>query len=418
MKRKFLFLLVLIIIISCKSADRFIIKNFDDFEKSKILTDKGIAIYENDIEKKQEYTEGTINIVKEYFLYALYLDKSNERAKEYIKKMDSLKQYFFNKMMKSVFLYKNKNKRQDRDEYYLCYYLEKALEIDPANSEALKLRSELKTLREKLVDSYTSEGDKIKEMINKTKSEDDKIKLYVSGYDIYKYIKLIDNTNNNAIKELEYYSNQLEKVTVQKLKENEAKLRAGKFNEVYTALKVIVNYNDRSYGKHTREITDIKYRLFYFWGLDLYRKGEFLNSLYKINEALVIKKDRNLLNIKRNITEEKLNTENIKNSYESVMAEIDDHIDKENLVMAKIKIDSLLKMVKANEQKIELKEISKTVIEKSKELYDTAVKDYNDENFSEAIRKFQIVIKVISDYKDVKSYLDKSVEKQKVIEMH
>ena len=202
--------------------------------------------------------------------------------------MDSLKQYFFNKMMKSVFLYKNKNKRQDRDEYYLCYYLEKALEIDPANNEALKLRSELKALREKLVDSYTSEGDKIKEMINKIKSEDDKIKLYMSGYDIYKYIKLIDNTNNNAIKELEYYSNQLEKVTVQKLKENEAKLRAGKFNEVYTALKVIVNYNDRSYGKHTREITDIKYRLFYFWGLDLYRKGEFLNSLYKINEALAI----------------------------------------------------------------------------------------------------------------------------------
>lgn len=418
MKLNYLFFLpLLIFIISSKSTDSFIIKNLNDAEKSKILTDKGVLIYENEIEKKQEYNEDSINKVKEYFLNALLLDNNNEKAKEYIKKIESEKQNSFNKMTNKVFFYKNKKNKTEKDEFNQCFFLERALDINPTDNNALKLKRELKPLYDNLVSKYLSDGNKIKEMINNTKSENDKISLYVRGYDIYNKIKLIDGTNNSATKEIAYYSNQLAKVTAQKLKENDAKLKSDKFSEVYAALKDMDNYNNKSNRKYTKEILDLKFRLFNLWGMDLYGKGNYQSSLYKINEALAIKYDKNLENIK-SVALEKLNTEYIKNSYETTLALIDELIDKENLNQAKVKIDAMLKIVKDASRKSELNEKSKIVIDKSRELYNSAIEDYNNENFSDAIRKFQIVIKIISDYRDVKNYLEKSLEKQKVLDMH
>ncbi|MBN2545664.1 MAG: hypothetical protein JXB50_07705 [Spirochaetes bacterium] len=417
MKRKLLLILIIFVLFSCKSADFFILENFNKIEKSKILTDKGIARYENDILNKPEYIDDSINTVKKYFIHALSLDKDNERAKEYIKKIDSVKDYFFNKMMRSVLIYKNKRRKTERDEYYLCYFLEKALDIDPKNSEAVKLKRELKPVYLKLIENYSTDADNIKKRIKTTNSENAKINFYVSIYDFYNRIKNLDNTNKKVLKELNFYSKEFAKITNKKLKENDAKIKAGKYDEVFSALRQIIIYNDRSYVRHNREIIELKYKLFYFWGMDLYNKGKFRSSLYKINEALAIKHDRNLIKVK-SIILKKLETENLKSIYENNSAQIDEMIDRGGFDQAKEKIDSLLKIVKNNNDRNDLIEKNKMIIDKCESLYNSAVDDYNNEDFTEAIRKFQIVIKVIPNYKEVKNYLAKSIEKQIVIEMH
>jgi polyhydroxyalkanoate synthesis regulator phasin len=399
---------------SCLTGnDSFLISNLNDDEKSDLLTQKGIERYKKEIEQNEEYKKS--EEIKKYFTTALSYNNANKTAAEYIKKIDFVKQRLVNKYYKTAIYYKNKKNRTIDDEYNMCYYLEKSIEIEPSNKDALKLKRENKDVYDKLIKFYLNKGNDIKNKIKDSKNDSYTERLYINGINNYKRILLIDASNNQALNEYKSFESEISKIVSSQIKALGNKIKAGNYDEVYESLNKLDKNNQIINNKYNDEILDLKYQLYYNWSIFLYKKNKLQLSLYKINAALSIKKDNYLLSLKDKISET-LQSEFFKNSFESLSDEIDELIDNGSLDVAKNKIDGLKKSVKDQNQKKELDNKINRIIQKLPTIYDEAVNAYNDENFDIAIKKFQIIITVDPNYKEAKNYLDKAVEKQKVLE--
>jgi hypothetical protein len=305
----------------------------------------------------------------------------------------------------------NVKKKSESDEFNMCLYLEKALVIDPSNEKGLKLKKDIKATYDKLLKLYSDRGTDIKSKINKTRVEADKEKLYVAGNDNYYKATLLDGSSSVFKTELSYYENQITEMVRTTIASLNNKIKIKQFDAVENALYNLDQNNRRIYNKFTGEILDLKYKLYHDWAVDLYGKKNFTLALYKINAALAIKNDNYLSDLKKKISDS-FNSDSI----DSVIVDIDALIFEGDLYAAKSKIDYYRKTVKDAAQKKELDQRSQSILDKIPDLYESAVDEYNSENFKEAIRKFDAINKLSPNYLDTNSYLEKAIKTQKILD--
>ncbi len=413
---KFLFFPVLLILaFSCSSYDTFLLKTMSNSEKSDILTEKGIAKFREEIEKAGNYSSEKKEEVEKYFRTALAFNRANNTAKEYIRKLSSLKELLFERMYDNAMSYKDIRNKNESDEFNMCFYLEKALAIDPSNKKAQKFKKEIKDVYDKLIKLYASRGGDIKSRINSTRDKNRREKLYIAGNDNYYRATLIDPSNSTFKNELKFYESRIADTVKSKLAELNAGLKKGRFESVADSMYILDQNNRRIYNRFTKEILDLKFRLYYYWGIVLYRDKKYQAAIYKINAALSIKNDNYLAGLKDKINDT-LSSEYFKNSFDSIIIDIDEMINNGDLDLAKKKIDYYRKSIRDPGQKRELEKRSKLILDKIPGLYQSAVNDYNDENFDDAMKKFGIVSRINPDYLDLKNYIEKTKNKQQMLQ--
>lgn len=413
-KNKLLYIPILFFFLfSCVSNDSSVLESLNDKEKSDILTQEGIGRYKEKIEKNKDYSSESKADVKKYFTMALSYDKNNRTAIEYIKKIDSLSQLLFEKMYAIAVSFQSVKKKSEADEFNMCLYIEKALDIDPGNEKGLKLKKTVNATYDKLFKLYSTRGTDIKNKIYKTRVESEKEKLYIAGNDNYYKATLLDDSNQGFKNELSYYENQIGEKVKGTIASLDNKIKIKQFDAVADALFDLDQNNKRIYNKFNREILDLKYRLFHDWAVDLYGKKNFTLAIYKINAALAIKNDNYLTDLKNKISDS-FNSDSI----DAVIGDIDALILDGNLYAAKTKIDYYRKSVKDATQKKELDKRTKSILDKIPDLYQAAIGEYNNENFKEAISKFDAINKLSPDYLDTNSYLEKATDTQKILDSY
>jgi hypothetical protein len=400
-----------LLLFSCVSNDSSVLDALSSKEKSDILTEKGIALYKEKIERNNDYSSETKDEVKSYFTKALTFNKNNKIALDYISKIDSLAKLGFEKMYNIAVTFRDVKKKSESDEFYMCYYLEKALVIDPSNEKGLKLKKESKNTYDKLEKLYLTRGTDIKNKINSSRVAGDKEKLFIAGNDNYYKGTMIESTNSVFKAELSYYENQIMEIVRNTINSLNSKIRIKQFDAVANALYNLDQNNRRIYNKFTREILDLKFQLYHDWAIDLYGKKNTKLAAYKIDAALSVKNDNYLSDLKKKISDS-FNSDSI----DSVLVDIDALIFSGDLYAAKGKIDYYEKSVKDAAQKKELDKRSQSILDKIPDLYQAAVDEYNNENFKEAIIKFDAISKLSPNYLDTNSYLEKSIKTQKILD--
>ncbi len=398
---------------SCVSNDSSVLDALSEKEKSNILTEEGIGKYKEKIEKNKDFSTETKEEIRKYFTMALSYDKNNKTASDYIKKIDSLSQLLFEKMYAIALSFKNVKKKSESDEFNMCLYLEKALALDPSNEKGLKFKKDNKATYDKLLALYSARGTGIKNKIDKTRVETEKDKLYIEGNDNYYKATLLDGSSSVYKAELSYFENQISETVKRTIASLDGKIKIKQFDAVAAGLYNLDQNNKRIYNKFTREILDLKYRLYHDWAVDLYGKKNFTLAIYKINAALAIKNDKYLSDLKNKISDS-FNSDSI----DAVIVDIDALIFDGNLYAAKAKIDYYRKTVKDAAQKKELDERSRLILDKIPDLYQAAIDEYNNENFKEAITKFDAIKKLSPNYSDTNSYLEKAIETQKILDSY
>jgi hypothetical protein len=415
MKAKFFVFFLLILVTSCKSTDMFLIKILDDSEKAKIVNDKGIASYKINIEQNQDIN--SINIVKPYFLKTLEYDKNNAVAKEYISKLANFKTEYLNKMLRNAAALRDKKDRKESDEYAIAYNIERVLTIDPGNKEALKMKRELKANYDKLIKLYL---DKANESVKKADSIQDnnrKERVLLEAYDYYKKILVLDKVNSQAVK----LKKTIENIFVEKVRtmlaEANSYLQKKQYAKADKLFDSIEYYNKKIDNKFIKEIKTVEYKVYYNWALSLYKTNKIDSSLYRVNQAIQAGRESEALDL-RNKINSVLKDADLSKSFDSAIDDIDEMIANDDLVPAKNKIDSLSQVAQSNVQKSLLEKKLSTIMEKLTPIYNSAVADYNSENYKDASDKFGKIVNIAPDYKDAKSYYDKASEKQKILEKY
>jgi hypothetical protein len=407
----YVLVLSLFFLYSCVSNDSSVLDSLNSKEKSDILTEKGIALYKEKIEKNNDYSSETKDEVKKYFTMALSYNKNNKTAMDYINKIDSLAKSGFDKMYNIALTFMDVKKKSESDEFNMCLYLDKALAIDPSNEKGLKLKKAIRSTYDKLVKLYSTRGTDIKNKISKARTEGEKEKLYIAGNDNYYMATVIDSTNPVFKTELSYYENQIREIVKAAIASLNNKIKIKQFDAVANSLYSLDQKNSRIYHEFAREILDLKFQLYHDWAIDLYGKKNQKLALYKIDAALSIKNDNYLSDLRKKISDSS-NSDSI----DSVLVDIDALITSGDLYTAKVKIDYYEKSVKDAAQKKELDKRSQSVFDKIPDLYQAAIDEYNNENFKEAIKKFDAINKLSPNYLDTNSYLEKAIKTQGILD--
>jgi hypothetical protein len=410
---KYLFcvLALFLFLFSCISNDSSVLDALSNKEKSDILTKKGIALYQEKIEKNNDYSAETKDEVKKYFTMALSFNKDNKTATDYITKIDSLAKIGYEKMYNIAVTYKDVKKKSEADEFYMCFYLEKALVIDPANEKGLKLKKEINKTYEKLVKLYINRGTEIKNKINSSRVQSEKDKLFIAGYDNFFKATLIDGSNSGFKSELSFFENQIAEMMKTAVTALYNKIKIKQFDAAANALSALDQNNAKVHKRFAREILDIKFQLYRDWAVDLYGKKNLKLALYKIDAALSIKNDNYLSDLKNKISDSITS-----DSFDSILADIDALIFSGDLYAAKGKIDYLKNSTKDAANKQELAKRAQLILAKIPDLYQAAVDEYNAENIKEAINMFDAINKLRPNYLDTNSYLEKAIKIQKILD--
>jgi hypothetical protein len=409
--KQIIILLINIFIFSCVS-DQFLLNNLSQNEKSNLIVEKGINKYNEFIADPQDLTK--LDSIKQYFEIALQYNQNNAKAKDYLNKVNSFKEIRAKQFVKNAAYFKNIAKRSERDDFYMCYNIEKALEIDPLNKEALSLKNEIKNSYNKLIKSYMDRGEKAKEDAAKENNSLKKKKLIFYSIDNFTNILLLEPSNAKAKSEKADFESSIKKDMQTLISKSNDDLNKSNFTSVRNNIPVLREYNKYIDNKMDKEVNDLEYTLNYKWAEFYYKSNKMDLASNKITIALSIKKSNESLNLNK-LIQDKRTKQVMSVSFDTNLESIDDLINDNQLTTAKQKIDYLYKSANPNQKKLLDAKINQ-ITQKLDSLYDDAVNDYNNENFKIAIQKFGNIININKDFKDASKYYDKAVEKQKTLD--
>lgn len=416
-------ILFIMVLSGCLSTnDKFLMENLANNEKSSILTEKGIELYELLLETDNNFT--LIPEIKRYYEIALEYDPMNSKASQYNEKLENYIAETFNEYIDKINSNREKTeKRTGNDDYLLCYYVIKAYELDPKNKEITDIRKEIRPVLDNLIAGYIEEANALTSDAALETETDKKEELIVQSLDIFQKIIGIDPENKQVSKESESAKELLVSIMDQKIEE----LRSRIADQYYTASLPEVNklsdYNKKVNNVRQNEVNELQYFLYFEWAKYMYDKGDLDVAYSKVNAAIYfINKDeayefRNLINSKLEAYREQRNAAALKESFNDFIDQLDALIADEELAIAYQRIIGIEDTLSSS-QKRQVNERKSTIIGKLEPIYQAGVQAYIEENFAEAINKFGIVVEIDSSYEDAATYLDKAKAKQALLESY
>ena len=421
MSRLSLIILIILSIFNCTSYDLFIVNNFDNKEKSNILASKGIELYKNELEKKSNYE--SIPEIRKIFLMALRLYQDNNNAILYLKRTNIFKKNKFKQIYATAIKYKNKTKKSEQDEFNMCYFLQESLKIDPNHIKAVELKKEIWPVYKKLVNIYLDKGKAIKKELKKVKNEAENNNQITKALNFFGRALLLDPENKAAKEEKQYFENLVIKNMKNIIAGAEADIKLNNFKSALAKVRKLKNYNKLVDQKLLPETNNIEHNIYFNQAKNYLSNNEYTLARKRIKQALIIKKEKNAIDLKKRIDLiiiSKMNKTVRQKNLQNSIAKIDLLIEDDELNIAENRISNLLEttsekkyIAQLKNRLTKIKEIKNKILS---DLYKNAVNDYNNENFKEAILKFRQIADFDENYDNTQEYLDKAIEKQKALD--
>lgn len=399
---------------------KFLINKLSYEEQSYVLSAKGVSLY-NELEKTLNYSE--IPEIREYFIKALYLHKNNVEAITYLKRINEFRSRNFNRMYETALRFKNRENRTEQDNFNMCFYIQKALEISPQHVKGVKLKEEVSHEFDKLIVLYNERGRAVKNELQAVTDKNIRDELILKGLDSFGRILLISPGNKEAGAEKEYF----ESVIISSMKEIIAQslsdIENRKYSSIESSIALLEKYNARVDNRMRNEIAEIRYKMNYNQAQDFLRQNNLSIARRRISTALMYRNTAEALNMQREINRRiaSLTSEYRKQQdFATLNNEVNLLIKEEEFSLARDRVKELLDKAGNNQERVRITALQNEINQKIKDilpkLYQEAVSAYNSENFREAIVKFQKIIGMEPNYEQAQDYLHKAVRRQEVLD--
>ncbi len=397
-------------------GENLIINNFSDKEKSVLLSDKGILLYNIMIEKDDiTFVPNIKNILQE----SLKLDPKNQDAGIYLQKTAN---YVSNAIAKNIKIVKNnlakKKRRTDDDNYNLCITLQKVYQIDPTNNEVITLRVKTKDIREELAGKMLSYGDAELKLIEKLANKIIQGNAVVPIIEKFnKALLLGSSQENNLTAKRSDFANILSGDMDFIISETKNLIEKNKNHDAEIRFKILNKYNLCVNRKYDAVLKDLQFNFYFDWSKKLYDSNRFDLAYEKIDLALTFKKTNEAQVLQAKIQNRK-NKVDVAGSFSSWISEIDDLIDQKEIALAYQKINFIKTLTKVKDNIKELDNRKAKVIALLDIVYNDGVTDFVSGNYSYAVKEFQNTLTVSPNYKDAGNYLKKAKSELKILELY
>jgi hypothetical protein len=386
------------------------------------MTQKGVDMYELQLETNDNYL--LVSEIRKCYEIALKYDPANETALEYTEKLDNYIAETYTGYMEKIS--ENREKTDDRDsddDYLLCFYVIKAYELDPENSEISEIRKEIRPVLDNLIAEYVAEANSLtNEAALETESENQEA-LLVQALGIYDKINGIDPGNKQIDKESITAKEMFLVIMDQKMEYLYSRIA----NQYYTVSVPEVNslsdYNKKVDNARQDEVNELQYFLYFEWAKYMYDKGDLDVAYSKVDAAIYFSGKEEAYELRSSISSkleeyrEQRNAAALAESFNDFIDQIDALIADEELAIAYSRIREIEDTLDSS-QKRQVDERKSIILGKLAPIYEAGVQAYIDENFTDAINKFSIIVKIDSSYEDAAAYLDKAKAKQALLESY
>ncbi|GAB1484688.1 hypothetical protein MASR2M78_35060 [Treponema sp.] len=416
-KKLALLALSCLFLFSCTSLTDtiFLVQKVNAELKSEAITEQGIGEYDRYLKNDDDYTR--VTEVRKYFTIALRLDAENQRASQYLSKVEEFKDNFVRgKLIKAQEL-GAKDKRSQDEDYTLITSLQAALAADPENKDAQRLLKENEELSTSLSAAYLEKSRLAVAKIGETTPPEEKERLEIEAFVYAHRSSLVDPQNSKNTRQRD----ETKKAVDLNFKDRSDKvavlIEAGKYNEARAELQGLQAFNKSVDSVFKSEISAPHYKLYYTWAEELEGKKDYVLSREKVEIALKEERTAEALALRKRLVE-RSKAQDGEANFAVMLPEIDSLIKRGELSAAKNRIDSASRLTKDTSKLEQLLQRRARIHGLLKAVYDKGLAYYRAEDFKGAIRELETVVSIDAEYEQASEYLKKARDKQALVEKY
>jgi hypothetical protein len=422
-------------LVGCVStSDDFLLRSLDDQAKAKALVDQGIAEYQLQLVKREDYTK--IAVVRQYFVVALSYDPDNLLANQYRDLVDNFKTTRLRDKLKEANTYLAKVNRKEDENYAMCLAVQAVYRIDPSNAAVVKLVNDTAPMRQTLASTYLSRARASLAKMTTTTPVATQDALYLDAFQNITKLVAIDPQNSDAKALLSTLKIELGKIFTRHSDTLRTLIAAAKFDNGKTEVAYLTDINRKLGGTFDAQLKTAGYSLYYQWARNLVSRKDYTQADAKLTTAISFSRTDEALALKKSIADavgrnarttaqatQAASQAAQAASFDSALQEIDGLIAQaqsslDSFADANAKINSLVGATTDQANLDQLESRRQKLQAFLKDYYDKAVAFYRSENFKDAIEILQVIVQVSVDYEQAADYLNKAQAKQKLLDQY
>jgi tetratricopeptide (TPR) repeat protein len=434
----FISLAAAIILSACVSAntDVFIAKNMSSKEKSRIIFEKGLDLYNSKLMENNDLQ--AIPEVRGYFEAAVQADPENLKAQEYLSKTDAFKAHRFESYLKNAKRLRDKKGRTDGESFELVLSTQRASDLDAVNGELIKLKIDTAEIRKMVIQKRVDSLETLEKKLKASKAPSEVAKLVPQTNKIISEVQLIDPGNRDAAGVKRSMDDVVLGFAKKDLEDTRNFMTVKKYANAETCLLRAEKTLSNVTKEKNPEVVSLKYQLYFKWAQEFYAQKQYISADNRVNIAISANKTAEALDLKNRISRavaaksqagrlakagpkvlkpgSPLETKDYDAEIDGVLESVDATIARDDLRGAMDLIDFNIEMMKvqANVDKLQAKKA--IIIDKLKSIYSDSVASYNEEDYETARDGFRSVIRIDPDYEQAQAYLEKANNKIRALE--
>jgi hypothetical protein len=426
------------ILSACVSAntDVFIARNMSSKEKSRIIFEKGLDLYNSKLMENNDLQ--AIPEVRGYFEAAVQADPENLKAQEYLSKTDAFKAHRFESYLKNAKRLKDKKGRTDGESFELVLSTQRAADLDAVNGELIKLRIDTVEIRKMVIQKRVDSLETLEKKLKASKAQSEVAKLIPQATKIISEVQLIDPGNRNAAGVKRSMDDVVLGFAKKDLEDTRNFIAAKKYANAETCLLRAEKTLSNVTKEKNPEVATLKYQLYFKWSQEFFAQKQYISADNRVNIAIAANKTTEALDLKNKISRaaaaksqagkpaktgpkslkigSPVESKNYDDEIDGVLESVDATIARDDLRGAMDLIDFNIEMmnVQANIDKLKLKKA--IVMDRLKSIYADSVASYNEEDYETARDGFRAVIRIDPGYEQAQAYLEKANNKIRALE--
>ncbi len=397
------------------SDDIFLVQKLDDGAKSQALARQGIEQYNLLLVRRADYAR--LGEVREYFATALRYDPQNVEAAQYLDLVNEFKNARLRENLRTANRYLSKPKRSEDEDFALLAAVQSASRLDPGNTEVARLMRETGRARAALTGAYLARSKAASAKIAPTTPLAPREALTIEAFQNAAKALMVDPHNGEARARKDALSGELAALFARHAAAARARTADRKFDEARDEVTSLAGLNKKLDGRFDAEVQAARYALNYRWAASLFAQKDYSRAVARVDAALSLQGTQEAAALKRRISDSRAEAD-AGASFDAGLQEIDRLISRQDLVGAKRRIDSLVRVTKDGAMLDTLDGRREELMSRLKDIYDKGVAAYRDENFKDAIELLQTVVQIDVSYEQASDYLDKAQAKQKLLDQY
>jgi hypothetical protein len=412
-------ILAAMVLVSCVTKpspeDEFWNTKFDDKAKAKTLIDAGTASFNNLVNGKSDVDP--VDVIEEYFQVALKFDPGNDAATQMLASISAYRSKKLRESLTEARRLLLKANRKDDETLALLMAVNRALALDPKSEEVAKLRTDTDDERKALLAGKIAASKAAIEKAGKATTDAARDDQLVIAWTTIKQALQVAPSDPEANRVQDSLEKQIGSMVANRLAGVDKLITQAKFGAAKTQIDGADDVNTKLGGASTTMIAMNRFALYSAWARYLYEQKDYPAAENRANQALSIKKDKELSAMLQLIADNR-NKELATTQFANGLAEIDRLIAANSLLEAQGKISSLAAVVKEEDKQNQLTARRAKIQKAVPELYTQGVQAYRSEKFDQAINLLSVVVAISPDYEQAKDFLDKAKQKKKALEQY